>query len=94
MIQVEHLYHSYGNDGHYAVKDISFHVEKGEIFVFLGPRGAVKSTTQNILTGLLPLQKGTALVDGSDISAEDRKRFNRIGVSFEQSNLYSKLTAE
>ena len=94
MIRVEHLYHSYNNDGKYAVNDVSFHVEKGEIFGFLGPSGAGKSTTQNILTGLLKLQKGNVIVNGVDISKEDKARFNKIGVSFEQSNLYSKLTAE
>lgn len=93
MIKVKHLYHSYTNDEHYAVNDISFSVKEGEIFGFLGPSGAGKSTTQNILTGLLPLQKGVVTVDGFDLSKEDKKRFNRIGVSFEQSNLYSKLTA-
>lgn len=94
MIHVENLYHSYTNDDRYAVFDASFQVKKGEIFGFLGPSGAGKSTTQNILTGLLPLQKGHVIVDGYDISKVDKKRFNNIGVSFEQSNLYSKLTAE
>ena len=94
MIKVEHLYHSYNNDKNFAVKDVSFHVEKGEIFGFLGPSGAGKSTTQNILTGLLKLQQGKVVVNGVDISKEEKSRFNKIGVSFEQSNLYSKLTAE
>ncbi len=93
MIKVENLYHSYSNDGKYAVNNISFEVKKGEIFGFLGPSGAGKSTTQNILTGLLPLQKGKVTVNGIDIAKEDKTRFNKIGVSFEQSNLYSKLTA-
>ena len=94
MIYVKNLFYSYTRDDHYAVKDISFDIEKGEIFGFLGPSGAGKSTTQGILTGLLPLQKGEAVVDGYDLHKEDKKRFNRIGMSFEQSNLYSKLTAE
>ncbi len=94
MIKVENLYHSYTNDKNYAITDVNFEVKKGEIFGFLGPSGAGKSTTQNILTGLLPLQKGKVIVDGYDILKEDKKRFNNIGVSFEQSNLYSKLTAE
>ena len=93
MISVQNLYHSYTNDDHYAVKDISFEVEKGEIFGFLGPSGAGKSTTQGILTGLLPLQKGKVVVAGYDIHKVDNKRFNKIGVSFEQSNVYGKLTA-
>lgn len=93
MIKVEGLYHSYSNDDRYAVKNISFEVEKGEIFGFLGPSGAGKSTTQGVLTGLLGLQKGNAVVAGYDLRHPRREMFNHIGVSFEQSNLYSKLTA-
>ncbi len=93
MIKVENLYHSYSNNDKYAVENVSFHIKKGEIFGFLGPSGAGKSTTQNILTGLLTLQKGSVQVGEYDLSREDKKRFNEIGVSFEQSNVYSKLTA-
>ncbi|MFW6270944.1 MAG: ATP-binding cassette domain-containing protein [Bacillota bacterium] len=94
MIKVENLYHSYSNDNNYAVKDVSFEVAKGEIFGFLGPSGAGKSTTQNILTGLLQLQKGEVSVAGYDIKHIIPKMFNKIGMSFEQSNVYSKLTAK
>ena len=94
MIHVQNLYHSYTNDDRYAVKDISFEVGKGEIFGFLGPSGAGKSTTQGVLTGLLPLQKGNVVVAGYDLHKLDNRRFNKIGVSFEQSNVYSKLTAK
>lgn len=94
MIKVENLYHSYTNDDKYAVKNVNFQVEKGEIFGFLGPSGAGKSTTQGILTGLLPLQKGKAIVVDYDMKHPKRKMFNRIGVSFEQSNVYGKLTAK
>ena len=94
MIHVKDLFYSYAGSERCAVKELSFEIGKGEIFGFLGPSGAGKSTTQGILTGLLPLQKGEAVVDGYDLHREDKKRFNRIGMSFEQSNLYSKLTAE
>lgn len=57
MITVKNLYHDYNGQGHYAVKDVSFHIDNGEIFGFLGPNGAGKSTVQNIMTGLLKLQK-------------------------------------
>jgi fluoroquinolone transport system ATP-binding protein len=76
------------------VNNISFEVEKGETFGFLGPSGAGKSTTQGILTGLLKLQKGEATVAVYDIRRVKNKRFNKIGVSFEQSNVYGKLTAK
>ena len=94
MISVKNLSHSYNNDGKLAVNNISFEVEKGETFGFLGPSGAGKSTTQGVLTGLLKLQKGEVEVAGYDIKHVQNKRFNKIGVSFEQSNVYGKLTAK
>jgi fluoroquinolone transport system ATP-binding protein len=94
MIKVEGLYHSYSNDENYAVKNANFEIPKGEIFGFLGPSGAGKSTTQGILTGLLQLQKGNVTVAGYDVKNISQKMFNKIGMSFEQSNVYSKLTAK
>ncbi len=94
MIKVEGLYHSYLNDNTFALKDVNFEVAKGEIFGFLGLSGAGKSTTQGILTGLLQLQKGNVSVAGYDIKNVSRKMFNKIGMSFEQSNVYSKMTAK
>ena len=93
MITVENLYHSYTKDDKYAVKNASFEIPKGEVFGFLGPSGAGKSTTQGILTGLLRLQKGNVKVAGFDVKEIKRRMFNKIGMSFEQSNVYSKLTA-
>ncbi|WP_422486469.1 ATP-binding cassette domain-containing protein [Gudongella sp. DL1XJH-153] len=92
MIKVKNLFHSYSNDEKYAVKDISFQVEKGEIFGFLGPSGAGKSTTQNILVGLLQLQDGEVEVAGYDVKQIKNKMFNKIGMSFEQSNVYNKMS--
>jgi fluoroquinolone transport system ATP-binding protein len=93
MISVKNLSHSYNNDGKLAVSSISFEIEKGETFGFLGPSGAGKSTTQGILTGLLKQQSGEVSVAGYDTGKVQNERFNKIGVSFEQSNAYSKLTA-
>jgi len=93
MVRVEGLYYSYTNDDKYAVKDISFEIEEGESFGLLGPSGAGKSTTQNILTGLLPLKTGEVRVAGYDMHHPKREMFNKLGVSFEQSNVYGKLTA-
>ena len=94
MITVKNLCHSYDKDGEYQVKDVSFEIKKGEVFGFLGPSGAGKSTVQNILTGLLQLQEGEATVGGYDIKKMSKDMFNKIGMSFEQSNVYSKLTAK
>ena len=92
VIKVKNLYHSYAKNNNYAVKDVTFDIEKGEIFGFLGPSGAGKSTTQQILTGLLPLQKGDVSIDGMDIRKSSKDLFNDIGVSFERANVYKKLT--
>jgi len=94
MILVKNLSHSYNHDDKLAVNNISFEVKRGETFGFLGPSGAGKSTTQGILTGLLKQQKGEVIVAGYDIKKVQNERFNKIGVSFEQSNVYSKLTAK
>lgn len=64
MINVKNLYHDYTGRGIYSVTDVSFEIDKGEIFGFLGPSGAGKSTVQNIMTGLLPLQKGMVTYEG------------------------------
>lgn len=92
VIKVQNLYHSYSNDDNYAVSDVSFEIKKGEIFGFLGPSGAGKSTTQNILVGLLQLQQGVVEVAGYDVKHIKNKMFNKIGMSFEQSNVYSKMS--
>lgn len=94
MIHVNNLYHSYTRDEKYAVKDVSFDIKEGEVFGFLGPSGAGKSTTQGILTGLLQLQKGDVTVAGYDIKHIKNEMFNKIGMSFEQSNVYSKMTGK
>lgn len=93
MITVKNLTHNYHKDGKPAVNNISFEIKDGETFGFLGPSGAGKSTTQGILTGLLKLQQGEVTVAGYDMHKVQNERFNKIGVSFEQSNIYSKLTA-
>lgn len=93
MIDVNNLYYSYKKNGDYAVKDVSFHIDSGEIFGFLGPSGAGKSTTQGILSGLLELQKGEITIDGqSRKGMPDKAFFNRIGVGFEIPNVYKKLS--
>jgi fluoroquinolone transport system ATP-binding protein len=92
MITVEHLTHQYPDAPLKAVDDISFTIEKGEIFGFLGPSGAGKSTTQGIITGLVPLQQGRVTVNDVPVKSLGRDFFNRLGVSFELPYIYQKLT--
>ncbi len=93
MIEVKNIYHSYKKNDEYAVNDVSFTIEKGEIFGFLGPSGAGKTTTQGVLVGLLDLQQGDVSIDGKPREGQpDKAFFNRIGVGFERPNVYKKLT--
>lgn len=57
MIEVKNIYHDYSGEGNYAVKDVSFTIDHGEIFGFLGPSGVGKSTVQNIMTGPAEIAK-------------------------------------
>ena len=93
MIEVKNIYHSYKKNDEYAVNNVSFTIEKGEIFGFLGPSGAGKTTTQGVLVGLLDLQQGDVIIDGKLREGRpDKAFFNRIGVGFERPNVYKKLT--
>lgn len=92
MVQVKNLYHSYSKDKNYAVEDVNFEIKKGEIFGFLGPSGAGKSTTQMILTGLLQLQQGEIMINGTQLIKPGAEYFNQIGVSFERANVYRQLS--
>ena len=77
-----------------AVDGISFTVSPGEIFGFLGPNGAGKSTTLKMLTGMLPPQAGSVAVLGLDMVKKRDEVQGRIGVCFEEKNLYIELTAK
>ncbi|HPG87455.1 MAG TPA: ABC transporter ATP-binding protein [Spirochaetales bacterium] len=92
MIEVERLCHDYEGKGVLAVDDVSFRAEPGTIYGFLGPSGAGKSTVQNILTGLLPLQRGSAALLGQAVTSLRPSFFNRVGYSFELPNLFGALT--
>jgi ABC-2 type transport system ATP-binding protein len=76
-----------------AVDHISFDVKEGEIFGFLGPNGAGKTTTTRMLTGVIPLDAGSATILGHDIRSEPVLAKQRFGVVPETSNAYTDLTA-
>ena len=92
MIEVKHLTKRYGK--HLAVDDLSFTVEKGQIYGFLGPNGAGKSTTMNIMTGYLGATKGEVLIDGHDILKEPEQAKKCIGYLPEQPPVYPDMTVE
>jgi len=77
-----------------AVDNISFEVNRGEIFGFLGPNGAGKSTTIRMLNGLLLPTSGEGKVGGYDIITENDKIKDHIGYMSQRFSLYEDLTAE
>ncbi len=86
MIEVKHLTKRYGS--HTAVSDLSFTIEKGQIYGFLGPNGAGKSTTMNIMTGCLAATAGEVRIGGHDIFEEAEQAKRLIGYLPEQPPLY------
>jgi ABC-type multidrug transport system ATPase subunit len=82
---------SYGDQ--VAAKDVSFEVAAGEILGFLGPNGAGKSTTIKMLTGQLVPQSGSIEILGMSMPEQREEIQRRIGVCFEEKNLYPSLTA-
>jgi ABC-2 type transport system ATP-binding protein len=77
-IAVEHIVKRYGNFE--AVKDVSFSVAEGEIFGLLGPNGAGKSTLIRMMTTLIPVTAGKAIVAGYDVAKDPDDVRRVIGV--------------
>ncbi len=89
-IVAEHLVRRFGQVT--AVNDVSFRVEKGEIFGFLGPNGSGKTTVIKMLTGLLPLSGGAATVEGLNVRTNSEGVRERIGYMSQNFSLYFDLT--
>lgn len=92
IIEVKGLRKSYGNIP--AVKDISFYVEKGKMFAFLGSNGAGKSTTINSICTFLMPDMGVVEVDGHVLGKEDDRIRESIGIVFQESLMDELLTVE
>ncbi len=90
MIEITGLTKNYGTK--FAIDDISFTIDKGEIVGFLGPNGAGKSTTMNILTGYLSSTSGDAKIGGIDILENPSEAKKLIGFLPEQPPLYVDMT--
>jgi ABC-2 type transport system ATP-binding protein len=77
-----------------AVDSITFHVERGEVFGFLGANGAGKTTAIRMLTGLLQPTSGSATVAGFDIGTQAEQVRRRIGYMSQKFSLYEDLTVQ
>ena len=75
-----------------AVDRVSFSIERGEIFGFVGSNGCGKTTTMKMLTGLLPPTEGEALLFGKPFDARDIEARKRVGYMSQSFSLYTELT--
>lgn len=92
IVSVSNISKNYGKTT--ALKDISFDVEKGEIFGLIGPDGAGKTTIFRILTTLILADSGTAVVDGSDVVQQYKEIRKKVGYMPGRFSLYKDLTVE
>ena len=92
IIEIKNLNKSYGSQQ--AITNLSFVVKEGELFSFLGVNGAGKSTTINIICGVLSKDNGTVIVNGHNIDDNLNLIKSDIGVVFQNSYLDQELTVK
>ncbi|MBS4059101.1 MAG: ABC transporter ATP-binding protein [Bacteroidetes bacterium] len=94
MIKVRNLNFTYQKTQKQAVRDMEFDIHEGEVFGFLGPSGAGKTTTQRLIIGLLRNYSGHIEVLGKERNQWGKDFYEQVGVAFDFPNLYVKLTAK
>jgi len=94
VLRVRELVYRYPGSLGPVLRGLDFEIQEGEVFGFLGPNGSGKTTTQRLLTRILPGYRGEVEVFGRDLRDMDVDFYNQIGVCFEFPNLYERLTAE
>jgi len=92
VITVRNLQRRFGD--FYAVKDLSFAVQRGQIFGLLGANGAGKSTTFRMLCGLLPASDGFLEVAGENLRTAGARARGRIGYMAQKFSLYAGLSVQ
>lgn len=92
MLEINGLTKRYKNSDFYSAKNISFTVNDGEIFGFLGKNGAGKSTTIKCMTGIIPFEEGTIKVCGYDIQKHPIEAKLNIGYVPDNHAVYENLT--
>lgn len=89
IVEVKDLTKRYGKKT--TVHGVTFAVEKGEVFGILGPNGAGKTTTLEMIETLRPIDDGSALLDGIDVSKKPKEVRKIIGVQTQSSAFYDKV---
>ena len=90
IVSIENLWHKYAKD--WAVKDVSFEINKNEILGFLGSNGAGKSTTMNILCGVLNQTKGSVKINDIDVAKHPVEAKKLIGFLPQKAPVYTEFT--
>ena len=91
LLEINNL-NKYFKDFH-AVKDLSFSVNRGDVYGFLGPNGAGKSTTLRMILGLIYPTSGEIIFKGEKLQRNDRKYLRHIGALIERPDFYENLSA-
>lgn len=91
MLKVVNLKKSYGKFE--VLKEISFEIKKGTVYGFLGQNGAGKSTTMNIITGLIDYNGGEIYIDGKDFKSHRFELIKKIGYLTENPVFYNYMNA-
>lgn len=94
MVEVKNIKKTYGKEKILAVDNVSFSVNKGELFGLIGPDGAGKTSIFRILTTLLLADGGTATVDGLDVVKDFKQIRNTVGYMPGKFSLYQDLSIE
>ena len=89
IVEVEHLSKSFKN--FHAVKNISFQIEKGSVYGFLGQNGAGKSTTMRMLLSLIQPTNGEIRIFGKPLKGNEKTILSKIGAIIEKPDTYSYL---
>ncbi|MBE6841560.1 MAG: ABC transporter ATP-binding protein [Ruminococcus sp.] len=92
VIKTELLKKIYGKKC--VLDSVSFEIEKGDIVGYLGPNGSGKTTTINIITGLLKATDGKAELLGYNVERDYSKLFGKIGILFDDNGLYERMTVK
>ena len=90
MLKIEHLTKKYGT--HTAVDDLSLHIEKGDIYGFIGHNGAGKTTTMKAVVGIHDYDEGTILIDGISVKEHSLECKQMISYIPDNPDLFDYLT--
>lgn len=94
QIEVRNLTIAYGD--FVLLKNISFNINKGDIFIIMGGSGCGKSSLLRVLTGLTPVTEGEVIIDGTDFIRADAQTRNEImrrcGILYQSGALFSSMT--